>query len=86
MVEEEAARARQLEEEGAAREAHLGVLQDKASGRSRAVAVWGSRGSVLHDSSVLFFTSRLAELPLPCRAWVKSVQGESECIFFLFLA
>lgn len=55
MVEEEAARACQLEEEGAAREAHLGVLQDKASGRSRAVAVWGSRGGLFNDSSVLFY-------------------------------
>lgn len=43
MVEEEAGRACRLEEEAAAREAHVGVLQDKASGWSRAVAVWGSR-------------------------------------------
>lgn len=53
MVEEEAARACQLEEEAAAREAHLGVLQDKASGRNRAVAVWGSRGGVLNEFSRL---------------------------------
>lgn len=47
-MEEEAARACQLEEEAAAREANLRVLQDKASGRSCAVTGWGSRGGVLN--------------------------------------
>ena len=50
MVEEGAARACQLEEEAAAREAQLGLLQDKASSRSHAVAVWGSRDDVLNPA------------------------------------